>query len=121
MVGQGARHRDRLGPLGHNVSQHGPTTRDPNGSRVFLRILCTEGRGVRLCWEYRKLKGPGGQASSACAPACVVVTEAGSYVRRVSIDLRLKDLLGPVTRVKKKKREALASRNCTEHRGRLKV
>ena len=38
---------------------------------------------------------------------CVVVTEAGSYLRLidfVSLNLRLKDLLGPVTRVKKKKK-----------------
>ena len=38
---------------------------------------------------------------------CVVVTEVGSYLRLidfVSLNLRLKDLLGPVTRVKKKKK-----------------
>ena len=40
----------------------------------------------------------------------VVVTEAGSYLRLIdfaSLNLRLKDLLGPVTRVKKKKKTGL--------------
>jgi len=39
---------------------------------------------------------------------CVVVTEAGSYLRLidfVALNLRLKDLLRPVTRVKKKKKK----------------
>jgi len=31
-------------------------------------------------------------------------SEAGSYLTLVSLSLRLKDLLGPVTRVKKKKK-----------------
>jgi len=29
---------------------------DPKGHGAFLRILSTEGRGVRLCWEHSKLK-----------------------------------------------------------------
>jgi len=33
---------------------------DPKGSRAFLRILSTEGRGVGLCWEKSKHKGPNG-------------------------------------------------------------
>jgi len=44
---------------------------------------------------------------------CVVVTEAGSYLRLidfVSLNLRLKDLLGPVTRVKKRRVKKKANR-----------
>jgi len=37
---------------------------DPKGSRAFLRILSTEGRGVRLCWEHSKPKGPKGHSHS---------------------------------------------------------
>jgi len=33
---------------------------DPKGSRAFLRIHSTEGRGVRLCWELSNPKGPTG-------------------------------------------------------------
>jgi len=33
---------------------------EPKGSRAFLRILSTEGRGVRLCWALSKLKGTNG-------------------------------------------------------------
>ena len=33
---------------------------DPKGSRAFLRVLATEGRGVGLCWEKSKPKGPKG-------------------------------------------------------------
>jgi len=36
---------------------------DPKGSRTFLRILCTEGRGVCLCWAHLKPKGPKGPCS----------------------------------------------------------
>ena len=31
---------------------------DPNGSRAFLRILSTEGRGVRIWWAHSKPKRP---------------------------------------------------------------
>ena len=31
---------------------------DQNGKRAFLRILSTERRGIRLCWEHPKPKGP---------------------------------------------------------------
>jgi len=31
---------------------------DPKGSRAFLRILSTKGRGVRLCLVLSKPKGP---------------------------------------------------------------
>ena len=34
---------------------------DPKGSRGFLEILSMEGRGVRLCWEKSKTKGPQGR------------------------------------------------------------
>jgi len=34
---------------------------DPKGSRAVLWILSTEGRGVRLCWEKSKPKGPKGR------------------------------------------------------------
>ena len=30
---------------------------DPKGSRTSLRILCTEGRGVHLCWTHSQLQG----------------------------------------------------------------
>ena len=30
-------------------------------SRVILQTLSTEGRGVRLCWEYKKSRGPSGR------------------------------------------------------------
>jgi len=33
---------------------------DPKGTSAFLRILSTEGRGVRLCWAFSKPKGPKG-------------------------------------------------------------
>jgi len=40
---------------------------------VFLRILSTEERGVRLCWEYSNPKGPTGvamrEAHRDCLPA----------------------------------------------------
>ena len=29
---------------------------NPQGSRAFLRILSTEGRGIRLCWALSKFK-----------------------------------------------------------------
>ena len=31
---------------------------DPKGSRTFLRILSTKGRGVSLCWVTSKPRGP---------------------------------------------------------------
>jgi hypothetical protein len=31
---------------------------DLKGSRAFLKIISTEGRGVRPCWEYRTPTGP---------------------------------------------------------------
>ena len=37
---------------------------DPNGSKAFLRTLSTEGRGVHLCWEHSKHKGPKDMNSS---------------------------------------------------------
>ena len=37
---------------------------DPKGSRALLRILSTEGRGVRLCGEHSKPKGPNGVQES---------------------------------------------------------
>ena len=51
--------------------------------------------------------------SARCAPAHpenrgAVVTEACSYSRRVSLSFRLKDLLGPATSVKKKKKKMSA-------------
>jgi len=36
-------------------------------------------------------------------------SEAGSYLRLIDFRLRLKDLLGPVTRVKKKKKKTASS------------
>ena len=40
---------------------------DPKGSRAFLRILSTEGRGVRLCWAKSKPTGSKeGRGSGLC-------------------------------------------------------
>ena len=31
---------------------------DPERKRAFLQIFATEGRGVHICWEHSKPKGP---------------------------------------------------------------
>ena len=44
----------------HHPRRGGSADEAPEGwtrkSRASLRILSTEGRGVRLCWEFKKLK-----------------------------------------------------------------
>ena len=45
----------------------------------FLRILSTQGRGVRLCYEYSNPKGPKGQTPAKAAnsgPWCACEREA---------------------------------------------
>ena len=37
---------------------------------AFLHILSTEGRGVGLCWEHSKPKGPKGPKKPAAAKLC---------------------------------------------------
>ena len=58
--------------------------RDPKESRACMRILSTEGRGVRLCWALSKPEGPKG-AHGGVRPfhqksTCLTQLTLGPYV-----------------------------------------
>ena len=72
---------DDVGLIQSNKAPQRIPCYDPKGSRAFLRILSTDGRGVGLCreetkhkgpecWAFSKPKGPEGRSNKIRFPRC---------------------------------------------------